>query len=277
MNNTIVLPTAPTKAVLLEPHRSIFMGMPKTGKTTATAMLPNALVINFEDEIQTTNGMFMYCDSIVKLKQILLAIKKAGNPYRFGIIDTVTKMEELAEVEAERLYRNTSMGKNWYKEIVDKKTGKKILDPDCGKANYGRILQLPNGSGYVYLTQAMKLLDKLIKSVFPTVIYLSHVKDTHLKNEQTGVETTSMDVNLTGKNKQIFSADAHAIGYFERIGNDLFLKFTPSTDLISGCKIDRLADRTIKICEKTEDGKFITHWDEIYPSIKKIENKSNNK
>jgi hypothetical protein len=263
----IVLPTKPTKAVLDEPTRVIFMGMPKIGKTTATARLPEALVINFEDEQQTASGMFLYCPTIKKLKEICNAVKKAGKPYLFGVIDTITKMEELAEAEAERIYMSRLVGKNWIK-VIGTPQGKK-LDPTCGKAQYGRILGLPNGSGYPFLTEAMKGIDKLLKETFPHVIYLSHVKDTHLKNEDTGVETTSMDVNLTGKNKQVFSADAQAIGYFERIDMELYLKFTPSTDLISGCKVDRLADKTIKICEKTEDGKFITYWEEIFPSIKK--------
>lgn len=262
-----VLPTQPTKAALLEPDRVIFMGKPKCGKTTSLALLPNALDINFEDAKQTATGMFQYISNINDLKILCRDIREAGKPYHFGIIDTVTKMEELAVEEAERIYMTLAVGKNWIKKKKTK-DGRIILDPECGKAQYGNILQIPKGSGYQYLTTAMKNIDKMLKETFPVVIYNAHIKETQLKNEETGIETTSIDVNLTGKNKQIFSADAHAIGYFERIGNKLYLKFTPSEDLISGCKIDRIADKTFLISEKTDKG-IVTYWENIFPSIKK--------
>lgn len=259
----IVLPTESKKAELLEPTRMIVMAKPKTGKTTVCALLPKALVINFEDEVQTTTGMIMYCDSFTKLKLILQKIQLSGKPYEFGIIDTVTKLEELAEIEGERIYMRTPQGKNW---IIKDDKGK--LSPLCGKAKYGRLLHLPNGSGYGFVTEAMKQIDKEIKKTFSKVIYIAHVKETQLSSESTG-EMISTDINLTGKNKQIFAADAHAIAYAERIGNDFYFKFLPSSDLLSGCKVDRLDGKTILISHKNDNNVIETHWDEIYLSIKK--------
>lgn len=275
MSDKIVLPTKPVDAVLVEPGRMIVLGPPKIGKTVATALLPNALVLNFEDEKQTTSGMFMYIDSIDKLKAVCKAIVDAGKPYTFGVIDTITKLETLALTEAERLYRATSMGKNWinyidrqgkvtYKHIP----GETILNPKCGKKQYGDLLQIPKGAGYPWLTKAMKNIDQILKNTFPKLIYIAHLKETTYLNEDTGLEATSKDVNLTGKNKYVFSSDAHAIGYMVREGNKLYIEFQPSEDLVSGCKVDRLDGRKILISEKNDQGKVIAHWDEIYISLK---------
>lgn len=262
--SNIVLPKKPVKAQLNEPKRMIIMAKPKVGKTTVCALLPNSLVINFEDDEQTCDGSIIFCKNFTDLKAIIAQIKKEGNPYDFGVIDTITKLEELAEIEGERIYMSTPQGKSWYKKGKDGK-----LDPTCGKAKYKKLKFLPNGSGYQFITEAMKEIDKKLKEVFPRLIYLAHVKETQLAATETSEEITAIDVNLTGKNKQIFAADAHAIGYAERIGSKLYIKFLPSADSVSGCKIDRLDGQNVLISEKLENRSIKTYWEEIFPSIKK--------
>lgn len=254
-----ILPTKATKSKLINPSPLLVFGKPKIGKTTTVAGLENCLVINLEDKIQTADGMVMYVPTLDDLKKVLQKIKAAGNPYQYIAIDTLTKLEDLCILEAEKIYMRTPMGKDsWFKK--DEATGK--MSPACGKAKYTSILFLPNGSGYQYLRQAFKQITKMIEECADNIIYIAHVKETNILKE--GAELTSHDINLIGKNKQSISAEAQAIGYMTRIGKTNYLCFLPSDDVLAGCKIRRLEGKEILISEYDENDNLITHWDQIY-------------
>jgi len=254
-----ILPTKPTKSKLKNPSPLLVFGKPKIGKTTAIASLENCLVINLEDKIQTADGMVMYVPTLNDLKVVLQKIKAAGKPYQYIAIDTLTKLEDLCVLEAERIYMKTPMGKeSWIKK--DEATGR--LLPTCGKSKYTSILFLPNGSGYQYLRQAFKQITKMIEECAENIIYIAHVKETNILKE--GAELTSHDVNLIGKNKQSISAEAQAIAYMTRIGKANYLCFLPSDDVLAGCKIKRLEGKEILISEYDEKDNLVTHWDQIY-------------
>jgi len=256
--NEIILPTKPTKSLLINPSPLLIFGKPKIGKTTAVAGLKNCLVINLEDKIQTADGMVLYISNINDLKKLLLKIKEANFPYDYIAIDTLTKLEDMCINEAERLYMKTAVGKGWF--FKDPVTG--LMAETCGKANYNNILFLPNGSGYQYLRQAFKNITSLIESCAKNIIYIAHVKEVNILKE--GVELTSHDINLIGKNKQTISADAQAIGYMTRIGKKNYLCFLPSDDVLAGCKIKRLEGAEILISEYNKENELITYWDKIY-------------
>lgn len=259
------LPLEVVKAEILEPSSMILMGNPKIGKTTVCGLLPESIVLNFEDKTQTTTGRIKYVSSYAELKTICLFIQQNREKYnyRFGIIDLLSKLEELAVVEAEKLYMMTPQGKNWI--IKDPATNK--LSPVCGKAKYRSILHLPNGSGYPYLTEAMKNIKALIEATFEKVIYLVHTKDKLLANE-TGVEINVSEINLIGKNKFVFAGEAQAIGVLHRSGKNLIVTFQPGEEVISGCKVNRLDGKSFTLSTK-EDDVITTFWEEIYPSLKK--------
>lgn len=256
--NDFILPKAPTKSKLINPSPLLVFGKPKIGKTTSIAALDSCLVINLEDKIQTTDGMVVYAKDLGTLKKILMQIKKEGKPYKHIAIDTLTKLEEFCIPVAEMLYMKTPMGSTW--EQKDPDTGK--LLKTCGKSKYGSIIFLPNGSGYQYIRQAFQMITNLVEECADRIIYIAHVKDTNILKD--GIEFTSNDVNLTGKNKQSISAAAQAIAYMTRIGNKNYLLFQPGEDVLSGCKIKRLEGREILISEYDEDDNLITHWDQIY-------------
>jgi len=258
-----VLPTKPTKSQLINPSPLLIFGKPKIGKTTTVAAIPNCLVINLEDKIQTTDGMITFAKDITTLKKVLAAIKKAGNPYKYVAIDTLTKLEEFCIPEAERLYMKTPMGKDSW---IKKDDNGKLL-PTCGKAKYGSIIFLPNGSGYQYLRAAFQQITNMVEQIADNVIYIAHVKDTNILKD--GAEFTSSDINLLGKNKQSISAAAQAIAFMTRIGNKNYLCFQPGDDVLSGCKIKRLDGKEILISEYDEDDNLITHWNDVYIEEKK--------
>lgn len=71
--------------------------------------------------------------------------------------------------------------------------------------------------------------------------------------------------------KGIVTSDADAIGFMFRSkeSNQNILSFkTSETDLATGSRQPYLSGREIIISEKV-DGKLITHWEEIYPSLKR--------
>ena len=253
-----ILPTAPTKSKLINPSPLLVFGKPKIGKTTSIAALDNCLVINLEDKVQTTDGMVVFAKDLQTLKMILTKIKKEGKPYKYIAIDTLTKLEEFCIPVAEQLYKKTPMGSTW--EVKDPDTGK--LLKTCGKYKYGSIVFLPNGSGYQYIRQAFQLITNLVEECAERIIYIAHVKDTNILKD--GIEFTSSDINLTGKNKQSISAAAQAIAYMTRIGNKNYLLFQPGDDVLSGCKIKRLDGKEIMISEYDDDDNLITHWDQVY-------------
>jgi hypothetical protein len=255
------LPTEPVKAQLLEPKSLVIMGAPKIGKTTACALLPKALVLNCEDKEQTTTGMIKYFDSYEMLVAILKHIRENPDKYNymFGVVDTVTKLEALAEKRGEMIYARTLQGKNWI--VIDKATGK--LSPLCGKAKYRSILSLPKGAGYPYVTTALREIKQMLEDTFPYVIYLAHTKETQME-DSAGEEITVTEINLTGKNKLMFASEAQAIGRMQRMGKELYIQFQPSDSVIAGNKIDRLDGTNILVSKKKEDGTFETHWEEIY-------------
>lgn len=254
-----ILPSKPTKSKLVNPSPLLVFGKPKIGKTTAIAALENNLVINLEDKVQTADGMVMYAKDLNTLKAILNKIIEAGKPYKYLTIDTLTKLEEFCIPEAEKLYMGSPMGSSWI--VRDPKT-KEILKDKSLKYKYKSILFLPNGSGYQWVRQAFQQLTNLIEKCADNIIYIAHVKEVNILKD--GLEFTSNDINLIGKNKQSISAAAQAIAYMTRVGNKNYLYFQPGDDILTGCKIKRLDGKEIMISEYDDQGNLITHWNQIY-------------
>ncbi len=121
---------APAK--VKNPRNLIIFSKPKTGKTSALAQLPNSLIIDLENGSDFVSGRILKASSVEDIKAIGKAIEEAGKPYKYIIIDTITKLEEVCIPYAELLYSKTPGGKNWFTQ---------------GKAQYGSILALPNGAG----------------------------------------------------------------------------------------------------------------------------------
>ena len=253
------LPTKPVEAELNSPKTLIVFGKPKIGKTTSVAGLPNCLVINFEDPEQTTTGMIHYMQDVSEknMSELEEAIKEMGYPYDTIALDTVTKLEELCKKEAELLYSQTPMGKGWFKRTEDGK-----LSKESGKYKYKDLLFLPNGAGYPYMTKAFFKVIERFKKLAPNIIFIAHNKDTMLNKD--GVEFSSMDINLTGKNKQLLSQMAHAIGYMTRRSGKNYIEFLPTDDVLAGCKVRRLDSKEFLISEYDDKGKLKTYWEEIF-------------
>lgn len=98
------------------------------GKTTSLAQLPNALLIDLEDGADYQEAYTIKAKTVQDLYKIAKALKEEEHNFQFVILDTITALEEISLSLANKLYRDTPMGKNY----------------DENES----VLKLPNGSGY---------------------------------------------------------------------------------------------------------------------------------
>jgi hypothetical protein len=248
----IVLPMEVAPAKTKNPKNLIIFSKVKVGKTSALAQLPDSLLIDLEKGSENVAGRILQANNLEDLRKIGDAIIEANYPYKYLVIDTITKLEEMIVPFAESLYAKTSMGKNWYTK---------------GKAEYGSILNLPNGSGYQYLRIGFEKTTAYLNSLAPNVIYLGHVKTKFIN--KAGIEFTSMDLDLTGKIASITAANSDAIGYmYRQSGTKNYISFMTSDDVLCGARSAHLRNRDILISELvdagTENEKLVTYWENIY-------------
>lgn len=257
------LPLEPIPAESSSPDNLIIFSKPKIGKTSALAQIPRNLILDLDKGAKHINGIKIKINSIEDIfaagKQIAEYYKKNGKwPYDYITVDTITVLEDLAIPYAEKLYSHKPQGKNWFK------MENKVLAADSGKAQYGNILNLPNGAGYMYIREAMTSVINYIKKLAPRIILVCHVKETLL--EKAGAEFTANDIDLTGKMKRIITSQSDAIGYLYRKGsNENYISFATSDTVICGARPAHLKNKTIllsKYDEKTDT--LETYWNQIF-------------
>ena len=238
---SIVLPTKKVGPQRVNPKRLIIYSKPKTGKTSAFAGLNDNLIIDLENGADYVEALKIQITSLQELLETGKAIKEAGNPYKYVTIDTVTALEDMVMPLAIKLYRQTSMGKNY--------------DGD-------NVLSLPNGAGYLYLRQAFFQVLDFIDTLAPHIILAGHIKDKQVDDK--GEMVLAANIDLTGKIKSLICANADAIGYMFRKGNKTILSFKTSEEVTCGARPEHLRNEEIVVSEMNDKGELEFHWDKIY-------------
>lgn len=243
---TIQLPTSKIPAKTQDPKYLILFGLPKVGKTTILSTLDNNLILDFENGSSYVDALKMEVDSLKTLKEIIKAIKDAGKPYKYITIDTITAVEEMAKPMAIKMYQESPMFSAKYADVKD-------------------VTQLPNGSGWTFLRQAVERIIDLIASATENIIICGHVKDSALSEN---VDGSVKDLDLGGKLKRILSARSDAIGFVHRDEeSNLCINFGQNGEVLTGARPAHLANKDIIVAERHEDGTFTPHWERIYPSL----------
>ena len=237
---SIVLPTKKVAAVRQNPKRIVIYSKPKTGKTTAYAGLDDNLILDLENGTDYVEALKVKIGSLQELLDTGKAIKAAGNPYKFVTVDTVTALEDMIMPLAVKLYRATSMGKNY--------------DGD-------NVTTLPNGAGYLYIRQAFFQVLDFIDTLAPTIILSGHIKDKVVDDK--GEMVMSANIDLTGKIKSLICANADAIGYMYRKGNKTILSFKTNEEVTCGARPEHLRNEEIVISEMI-DGVLTTSWEKVF-------------
>lgn len=235
------LPMEITKPTRINAKRMILYSKPKTGKTDITSKLPNSLLIDLEDGSDFVEGRKIKINNLDELKELGIKLKEANYPFEYGIIDTVTALEDMVLPYAAQLYRSTPMGKNW--QGTDVKS-------------------LPNGSGYLYLREAFFKIINNVSNWFPNLIILAHLKESLINKN--GEEVSAYDIDLTGKIKSMAAGSVDAVGYMYRKEGYTLISFKSSEQVVCGARSPHLSDMEIKIAELNDNGKLVTYWDEIY-------------
>jgi hypothetical protein len=237
----LVLPTKKVAAKSHSPRKLIIYSKPKVGKTSALAELPDALIIDLERGTDFLDAMKVQVADLAELRKVGEAIIAAGKPYKYVVVDTITKLEEMCLPLALSMYRKTPMGKNF---------------------DGSNVLTLPNGAGYLYLREAIDSVVKYIETLADRIIYLGHIK---LKSiEKNGKEVTASDLDLTGKIKSMMSADVDAIGMLYREGNKNMLSFKTTDDIICGARPQHLKNQEVVLSEMDEKGNIKVNWDKVF-------------
>ena len=250
------LPKKIVKSTSKNPRTMIIYSQPKMGKTTALAQLDDCLILDIENGSEYVDALKINVKKeakeqkklpIVVLKNIMNKIKAAneekdGYIYTRIALDTVSTLEEIAIPLANKMYKNTPMGRNWE-----------------GKS----VLTLPQGAGYYYLREALNSIINDLSELCETLILLGHVKDKLVERE--GKEMNERGISLTGKTGPILCAQVDAIAYFYRDEFEGRLNFKPSESLLSGTRIKHLRNKDILLSKYDPDKDTVTsNWTQVF-------------
>lgn len=245
----IVLPKGKIKADLVNPRKLLIYSPPKAGKTTLMAELNDSLLVDLEDGAGYVDAVKVKIESLAQLGQLLKKVKEEGKPYKYGILDTLTVLEDMSKGLALKMYRDTPIGAKFGLNI---KTGQ-LEDKD--------ILTLPNGAGYYWVRLAFFKIIDMFDEAFEYKIYLGHIKDKQI-DEQTN-KVIAANVDLTGKLKSLMCATCDSIAYLYRKGNETRMTFVATDDVTCGSRSEHLRNQDILVAEMTDQG-YKAYWDKIY-------------
>lgn len=121
----ITLPTKPVPAETQDPRNLIIFSKPKCGKSSALAQLPGCLCVDLEGSgYDYIDALKVKINSVGELKELCQEIIKAGKPYQFIALDTISRLEDIVKPLALKLFQATPAGANF--------TGDDVLDAAHG-------------------------------------------------------------------------------------------------------------------------------------------------
>lgn len=242
----IVLPKEKIKAKVENPRFLILFGKPKAGKTTLVSRLDNNLIIDLEGGSEFLEALAIQARSVKDLGDIASAIKEeikqtGKKPYKYITIDNASRLEEMCMSFAVQLYKATPMGKGY--------TGSDVRT-------------LPNGSGYLYLQQAVRKVIDMFKELCDNLILIGHLKDKMINKE--GEELSEMSLDLVGKLANIICGEADAVGYVYRKKNETHISFEGGDNSVREARAPHLRGKNIVVAESDADNVITTYWNKIY-------------
>lgn len=242
----IVLPKEKVEAKVENPRFLIIFGKPKAGKTTLASKLDNNLIIDLEGGSEFLEALAVQARSVKDLGEIANAIREeikstGKKPYKYITLDNASRLEEICLSYAATLYRQTPMGKNYQGNDVR---------------------TLPNGSGYMYLQQAVRKVIDMFRDLCDNFILIGHLKDKMINKE--GEELSEMSLDLVGKLANIICGEADAVGYVYRKKNETHISFEGGDNSVREARAPHLRGKNIVIAESDDDNNIKVYWDKIY-------------
>ena len=251
----MILPKQKTKSTRVNPKSIVLFSQPKTGKTTIVSALDDCLLIDLEEGSEFVDALKIDVIKearaqdklpIVILKEIIDSIKeknkeKGDYVYKYIALDTVTALEDIVLPLANKMYKETNMGRNW--EGND-------------------VTTLPKGAGYRYTRTALSMVLNELQEICDTLIILGHTKDKDIETK--GEMITERSLDLTGKSASILCAAVDAIGYVFREDEKTVIDFKPTLNTIAGTRAAHLSDKKIVVAVSDEAGNVKVDWSQIF-------------
>lgn len=237
------LPTHPTPPTRKDPKVLILYGAPKVGKTTALSQLPNTLIVDLEDGTDFLTSLNVKVHNMNELEHVAQRLRERviadGKPSYWAVaVDTVSAMEDWAEIRGTERYKAQPTGKNF---------------------KGSSVLELPHGHGYLWLRLAFQELLGMFSGTTTRLILLCHLRDKFL--DKGGQEVAVKDLELTGKIRNITASKADAIGYLfrdaARNNGALMVSFQTLEQVSCGSR-----------CEHLKGQVFPFDWKRIYTELK---------
>lgn len=236
----IVLPTSVSKPKATNCKSMILYGKAKSGKTTAVSKLPNCLILDVESGTAFVEGIIMSppegigpVSKFKWLKDVAAEIKKAGKPYDYVAIDTISQLDIDAEWVGTWNYMQSVQGKKFNRDSIGG-----ILKPD--HPEYESVLSLGQGYGYRYTREAiMDIFDALKDTGKICTIFICHVADKMIANKS-GDEVMVKDLALVGKTRDVLPRLTDAIGNVWNEDGKLMVSFIGDNQKIGGVRAPHL-------------------------------------
>lgn len=267
----IQLPTEPRKIKSILPKTMLIYSAPKVGKTAIVSQLKNSLILEFEKNgadyiegnIMEVYEPFIWDKESKKIIPIINLItdeiKAKGKPYKYLIIDTLTKLDEWSEIYGTYIYMDKSIGKSFNRENGIS-GGKKIYHTD---EHFETVHEMPNGYGYQYSRKVLTdMWFEKLSDCAEHVIFLAHLKDKFI-GDNDGTRVTVNEINLTGQTKNIIASRVSAIAQLKAKKNQRILVFEPGNNIEAGSRCSHLQGEIV-ISEKKGDGTIETYWDKVF-------------
>jgi hypothetical protein len=249
------LPKEKTKSTRVNPKTIVLFSQPKTGKTTIVSALDDCLLIDLEEGSEFVDALKIDVIKearaqdklpIVILKELINTIKDANKAngnyvYKYIALDTVTALEDIVLPLANKMYRDTNMGRNW---------------------DGSDVTTLPNGAGYRYTRTALSMVLNELEEICDTLIILGHTKDKDIETK--GELITERSLDLTGKSSSILCAAVDTIGYVYREDNETIIDFKPSQNFIIGSRSKHLKDKKLVVAVSDEIGNIKIDWSQVF-------------
>lgn len=237
-NHKLVLPKEPLPPQSQDPKVLILYGAPKVGKTTALSQLPGCLIVDLEDGTDYISALKVKVQNMDELEAVAQALRDPPGQYPYIAIDTVSAMEDWAEIRGTQRYKHNPTGKNF-------------------KGN--SVLELPHGHGYLWLRLAFSELLGLFSGTTRRLILVCHIRDKFI--DKGGQEVAVKDLELTGKIRNITASKADSIGYLYRNlathNGALMVSFQTFEHVSCGSR-----------CEHLKGVNFEFDWHKIYKELK---------
>lgn len=132
-----------------------------------------------------------------------------------------------------------------------------------GKTYQGSdVRTLPNGSGYMYLRQAVRKVIDMFRDLCESLILVAHVKEKMINKE--GEELSEMSIDLTGKLGDILCGEADAIGYVYRKKSDTIVSFEGGDNSIREARANHLRGKKIVVATSDENNNITVDMTKIF-------------